>query len=80
MHSILGKTGRDLVSGFIGVITGRTERLGGCDQLLLQPREKSGMFLDPVWFDAERIEVLDVAKVVVSPGCVFTSVAGGRHP
>lgn len=61
--SNLGKTGRDVIAGFAGVITGRCEYLTGCTQLMLTPRKLSpeGKRMDGEWFDEQRIEINDDA-------------------
>lgn len=79
MHSKLGRTGRDQITGFEGVIMGRAEYLTGCNQLLIAPREldKDGNRRSGEWFDESRIGLvallpivtLDVAEVKENPGC-----------
>lgn len=51
MEIIMGKTYRDIVSGFEGICTGVVEWMYGCQQYTLQPRsdvaskkEKSSLF------------------------------------
>lgn len=53
----LGKKGRDKISGFEGVITGRAQYLTGCDQYVLQPPIRNGEMQKSEWFDEGRIEV-----------------------
>jgi hypothetical protein len=67
----LGKEGRDKVTGFQGIITGRSQFLTGCDQYNLVPKVQDGK-LEPVqWFDEGRIEI-------VGPGITAASVAGPK--
>lgn len=55
----LGVKGRDKVTGFTGVVTGRCEYLTGCNQVLLVPAvDKDGKLPDGHWFDVQRIEVI----------------------
>ena len=63
----LGVKARDVVTKFEGVVVARSEHLTGCAQIALQPCHiKDGKVSDAVWFDENRIEVLD-AKVVNLP-------------
>ena len=56
--SILGKTGRDKVTGFEGTITGVAVYLTGCNQYLLRPKTKEdGSMIEGHWFDDMRVEV-----------------------
>ena len=53
----LGKKGRDKITGFEGIITGRAQYLYGCDQYCLVPPAKDGAIKDSSWFDEGRIEI-----------------------
>jgi hypothetical protein len=60
MEIIMGKTYRDIVSGFEGICTGVVEWMYGCQQYTLQPRsdvasrkEKSSLFF------ARQLELVD---------------------
>jgi hypothetical protein len=56
--SLLGKTVRDELSGFGGVVTGHVEYLTGCNQCLVQPRCKDdGGFVESQWLDDDRLVV-----------------------
>lgn len=69
MHGIIGRTVKDKITGFQGVVTGRVEYLTGCNQLLVSPStDKSGALRDPAWFDEQRCEVTKAKKVVVDNG------------
>ena len=68
----LGVRVRDRVSGFAGTVTGRVEYLSGCRQYLITPACKDdGAFVEPHWFDEDRLDVTS-EKVVTLP----VSVAG----
>lgn len=57
------------VSGFEGIITGRTEYLNGCIQLLVNPRcDKDGKPVDGVWIDEQQLEVLEYNAIDLSGG------------
>lgn len=60
----LGKTAKDVVTDFAGIITGKCSYLTGCTQYLLTPKmRESGEFQDGRWFDEQRLTVLDDPKV-----------------
>lgn len=64
---MLGKTVKDQITGFEGVVTGRVEYLTGCAQLLVQPKVKeSGDFAESRWFDETRCLVTDENPVFVN--------------
>jgi hypothetical protein len=52
----LGAEYRDIVTGFVGVCTGRVDYLTGCNQALLAPRAKEGALRESAWFDVQRLE------------------------
>lgn len=61
-----GATARDIITGFRGVVVGKTQYISGCDQVLLSPRVAEGSNkCDPCWFDAQRIEVDPAVERVV---------------
>jgi len=70
----LGSKGRDRITGFAGVITGRCEYLTGCNRVLLSPHVGAdGSYKEPQWFDEQCIEIDDAAGVIAldngsSPG------------
>jgi len=54
----LGRKGRDIVSGFKGIITARVSYLTGCDQYCLSPKAgKDGRIPSGQYFDENRVEV-----------------------
>lgn len=56
---MLGLKARDIVTGFEGVIVGRTEWMTGCATVGLAPGlDKDGKVPDATWFDETRVELL----------------------
>ncbi len=57
----LGDKVRDRINGFTGVITGRSEFLYGCIQVLVAPLTitPEGKHPDSVWLDEGRVEVIE---------------------
>lgn len=71
----LGVKGRDKVTGFEGIITGRAQYLFGCDQYVLVPRVRDdGKVEDGRWFDEGRVEVIGAG---IRPEEVRVSKPGG---
>lgn len=55
----LGKKAKDRVTGFTGVITGRSDFIAGCRQYCLAPPiNAEGKIVDSHWFDEERIDII----------------------
>lgn len=54
----LGKKARDKITGFTGIITGRSQYLTGCDQYCLVPPVKDDKIGDAHWFDEGRLEII----------------------
>jgi len=55
----LGQKGKDKITGFKGIITGRAQYLYGCDQYGLNPEvDKDGKIGEIHWFDEGRIEII----------------------
>ncbi len=66
--TILGKTGRDKITGFEGTITGIAIYLTGCNQYLLRPKvKKDGSTIEGEWFDDQRVEVSGKAVTLEDP-------------
>lgn len=64
--NILGKQGKDKVTGFKGTITGVACYLTGCNQYLLAPKvKKDGSRVDGHWFDETRIEISNVKAIAL---------------
>jgi phage terminase large subunit-like protein len=73
----MGVTVRDRITGFTGVVIGRTEYISGCDQALVQPQAKpDGEYVEGRWFDQQRLEVVDAAPVTLENG----TTPGGDIP
>ena len=71
---LFGLTGRDVITGFVGVIIGKSSYISGCDQLLLTPRvgtDNTSKYA--VWFDSSRVEVIEEEKVILPPDRVQAS-------
>lgn len=59
MDSQIGKKARDRITGFEGVITGRSEYITSCDHILLQlETDDKGSYVEGRWFDEGRIMLL----------------------
>ena len=55
MSDPMGKTGKDKITGFTGIITGRSEYINGCVHIMLEAKAKPGMKPVHAWFDEDRI-------------------------
>lgn len=65
---LLGKRGRDKVTGITGVLTCVCFDLYGCVQVTINPGTKAdGTLNEPTWFDVSRIEVLTESRVMSVP-------------
>lgn len=55
----LGCEAKDKITGFQGIVTGRSTYLFGCDNILLSPKSgKDNTYKDGHWFDEPRIEYI----------------------
>lgn len=64
----LGDEVVDLVSGFKGIITGKSEFLNGCARVCVQPKVgKDGKHPESMWFDDPQVKVTSVRKVKRGP-------------
>jgi hypothetical protein len=67
----LGSKAKDSITGFTGIVIGRTEWLYGCTRIYLESQAlQEGKCVDPVAFDEQRVEELESAestKFPVSP-------------
>lgn len=62
---VFGQEVRDPYSGFRGIVTARAVYLNGCVRVAVQPKldkKKKGKFLEAVWFNEERLEVVGEKK------------------
>ena len=65
---LLGKTGRDRVTGLQGVISSISFDLYGCVQAVITPPvDKEGKIVDGRWFDVHRLEIVDDKRVMPVP-------------
>lgn len=46
----------DVITGSRGFATGRTDYITGCKQILVQPKQSKGSFVDSRWFDEDRLQ------------------------
>ena len=61
----LGDVACDTITGFEGVVTGRTEWLNGCRRWLIQPRAlHEGKPIEPAWFDEDQVEKVSAQAIV----------------
>lgn len=62
----MGDKVRDNITGFIGVVIGKTQYITGCNQVLVQPpiKQEDGSFVEGRWIDEERLEVVEKAKAL----------------
>ncbi len=65
---MLGKTLRDRITGFTGIVTGHVEYLTGCNQCLLTPPMRDGKRMEAEWFDVQRLEDTGAAAIVLDNG------------
>lgn len=66
---MLGKTAKDKITGFTGIVTGKADYLTGCSQFLLVPKvAENGSYIDGQWFDEGRLQVVGegISKEFVS--------------
>lgn len=61
----LGKSAKDIVTGFEGVVTGRVEYLTGCNQYLVASKCKDGSESKSNWYDENRLTILDAEAIVI---------------
>lgn len=64
----LGTQVKDVVSGFKGIVIGRTMWLNGCARLGVQAKmKKDGTIDDPQWFDEPQLIVMKTGAVNLGP-------------
>jgi len=62
VHPIIGKVVHDTITGFTGVVIGRTEWLHGCVRIGVESQElKDGKPIEIQWFDEARCELTSAA-------------------
>jgi hypothetical protein len=65
----LGSVACDVITGFVGRVTGRVQYITGCNQYLVQPGCEDGKtFVEARWFDEHRLEVSRTAPNLALPG------------
>lgn len=71
----LGSKVRDMISGFTGIATGRSEFLYGCTQVSITPQrlDKDGKRIDVEWFDEQRVETIEERSAPMSEDNSATS-------
>ena len=78
---LLGKTYRDRVTGFVGVVSSISFDLYGCIQAALTPSvDKDGKTRDGHWFDIHRLEPLGNDPVMPVPAFAQTPATFGAKP
>ena len=56
----LGNKARDRITGFEGIVVGKTVYINGCVSLLVRPRvDKDGKFPDGQWIDEPHLELIE---------------------
>ena len=56
-----GKLGKDRITNFEGIITGKCKYIYGCSQYMLTPKiDKDGKRMPAEWFDEGRVLISDV--------------------
>lgn len=55
----LGKKVKDVVSGFTGTATARSEYLNGCVRYCVEALDKTNNSLTELWFDEQRLEPIE---------------------
>lgn len=64
MQAELGDKVKCKVTGFTGIVIGKSKHLYGCDRVGVQPPvDKDGKALDAMWADIDAVEVLEKAVV-----------------
>lgn len=65
---LLGKTGKDRVTGYQGTIISISFDLFGCVQVIIRPPvDKDGKLQEAHWFDVNRVEVVDETRCMPIP-------------
>ena len=81
---VLGCRARDIVSGFEGIVTGKSDYMNGCVQWCLSPQiDEKGKHVSGNWFDSQQLEYVDsgiVAKLaaIASPLAIVRGEPGGE--
>lgn len=58
---------RDIITGFEGIITARTDYLNRCVRYGVQPQElHDGKPVEAQWFDEEQVEVIELNAITIN--------------
>lgn len=71
----LGDLVKDNITEFKGIAIARAKYLYGCEQILVAPQQltSEGQTADSIWFDDQRIELVERRRPPVSEESVATS-------
>lgn len=76
---LLGLKGKDLVTGFSGVITSISYDLYGCIQVIITPQiDKDGKRDDGRWYDVNRVKITGKKPVMKQPNFDYGRIAEGK--
>ena len=77
---LLGKTGRDKITGYEGVVISIHFDLFGCVQAMLKQPVKDGKLEDGQFFDVNRIEITKHERVMPVPAFAVEPAKFGKTP
>lgn len=62
-----GEYVKDMITGYEGVVTGRTDYITGCNQILVNPQKinDDGKTVDGQWFDEHRLTLTGRERLVI---------------
>ena len=83
MDASMGKSAKDKITGFVGIITGRSEYINGCVHIMLEAKIKPGMKPVHAWFDEDRVVLTgrsNLRKKVERIRIVTAERTGGPMP
>jgi len=78
--ALLGRKGKDRVTGFEGVVTSLSFDLYGCVQIVLMPKAGDEEVKTGHWFDLPRIQILKGKPVMPAPNFYDIALVGGKGP
>jgi len=77
----LGDRVKDTLTGFEGILVGKTEWLYGCIRVSIEPTElKDGKRIEPDWFDEQRVVRVKKSKPSISADSVATTGGPQKDP
>ena len=62
---MFGKKGKDIITGFEGIITGKVDYITGCSQYLIAPISVNNDAKENRWIDVDRVEILPDEQIVL---------------